>query len=110
MIFRNVHRFAPVHTLVLAALFAILFAAITPIPLLAQSGTWTNTGSLNTPRTAHNATLLASGQVLVVGGEDAANNFLTSAELYSPVSGKWTVTGSTPTPRIDHTATLAPER
>lgn len=108
MIFRNVHRFAPGYTLVLAALFAIAFAAITPFPLFAQSGTWTNTGSLNTPRTAHTATLLASGQVLVVGGEDAGNKFLTSAELYNPVTGNWTVTGSTTTPRIDHTATLLP--
>lgn len=108
MIFRNMHRFAPLHTHALAALFAIAFAAITPIPLLAQSGTWTNTGSLNTPRTAHTATLLASGQVLVVGGEDAGNNFLTSAELYNPVSGNWAVAGSTATPRIGHTATLLP--
>jgi hypothetical protein len=106
MIRRN--AFAAARTLLITARFAIAFAAITPFPLLAQSGTWTNTGSLNTPRTAHTATLLASGQVLVVGGEDSGNNFLTSAELYSPVSGKWTVTGSTATPRIDHTATLLP--
>ena len=108
MIRGNMQRLATVRTLVSTTLFAIAFAAITPFPLLAQSGTWTNTGSLNTPRTAHTATLLASGQVLVVGGEDSGNNFLTSAELYNPVSGKWTVTGSTATPRLDHTATLLP--
>jgi hypothetical protein len=108
MIFRNVQRFAPVQTVVLAALCTLALATITPFPLLAQSGTWTNTGSLNTPRTAHTATLLANGQVLVVGGEDAGNKFLTSAELYSPATGKWTVTGSTATPRLDHTATLLP--
>ena len=50
MIFRNLHKFAPVPAFVLAALFAIAFAAITPFPLLAQSGTWKNTGSLNTAR------------------------------------------------------------
>ena len=71
MIFRNVHRFAPVHTLVLAALFAIAFAAITPFPLLAQSGTWKNTGSLNTARRFHSATLLMNGEVLVAGGRDS---------------------------------------
>jgi len=32
------------------------------------SGTWTVTGSLNTGRSAHTATLLTNGQVLVVGG------------------------------------------
>jgi hypothetical protein len=108
MIRGNMQRLATVRTLVSTTLFAIAFAAITPFPLLAQSGTWTNTGSLNTPRTAHTASLLASGQVLVVGGEDSGNNFLTSAELYNPVTGKWAATGSTATPRMDHTATLLP--
>jgi Galactose oxidase, central domain len=108
MILGNMQRLATVRTLVSTTLFAIAFAAITPFPLLAQSGTWTNTGSLNTPRTAHTATLLASGQVLVVGGEDSGNNFLTSAELYNPVTGKWAATGSTATRRMDHTATLLP--
>jgi len=105
MIFRNVHRFAPVHPLVLAALFAIAFAAIIPIPLLAQSGTWTNTGSLNTPRTAHTATLLPNGEVLVAGGGNATG-FLPSAELYNSATGKWSVSGSMTSARGGHTATL----
>ena len=32
------------------------------------SGTWTATGSLNTPRSDHTATLLLNGKVLVAGG------------------------------------------
>jgi type II secretory pathway component GspD/PulD (secretin) len=32
------------------------------------SGTWTTTGSLNTGRYVHTATLLPNGHVLVVGG------------------------------------------
>jgi hypothetical protein len=91
------------------ALFVIWFVAIPAAPTLAQSsGTWTSTGSLNTARTAHTATLLQNGQVLVTGGEDASRNFLTSSELYNPATGKWTVTGNTATPRLDHTATLLP--
>src|SRR5271165_6017866 len=92
--------------LVLAALLAAALIASTPLPLLAQSGTWTATGTLNFPRIGHTATLLANGQVLVAGGEDASSNLISNAELYNPATGKWTVTGSMATPRYDHTATL----
>jgi N-acetylneuraminic acid mutarotase len=108
MIQRNVREFAAVRTPVWAALAVIGLVSSTPFPLLAQtSGTWVNTGTLNTPRTAHTATLLASGLVLVVGGENTGG-FLVSAELYNPVTGKWIVTGSMSVPRIDHSATLLP--
>src|SRR5258708_36259374 len=108
MIRSNVHRFRAIRTVILASSFAMGLAASTTLLLAQSSGVWTSTGSLNTPRTAHTATLLASGQVLVVGGEDATKTFLTSAELYNPGTGNWTVTGSTATARVDHTATLLP--
>jgi N-acetylneuraminic acid mutarotase len=50
--------------------------------------------------------LLANGQLLVAGGEDAQGNHVAAAELYNPATGIWTATGSLATPRIDHTATL----
>lgn len=96
-------------TIISLALLVIGLVASTSIPSLAQgSGTWATTGSLNTARTAHTATLLQNGEVLVTGGEDVSHNFLTSAELYNSATGKWTHTGSTATPRVDHTATLLP--
>src|ERR1035437_379106 len=108
MICGNMPRFAAVRTLVLAALFVIGLAATTPLPALAaNSGTWANTGSMNTTRTAHSATLLPNGQVLVAGGESSTGG-LTSAELYNPVTGKWTFTGSMATRRYAHTAVLLP--
>jgi N-acetylneuraminic acid mutarotase len=69
------------------------------------TGTWTLTGSMNTARTDHTATLLQNGKVLVAGGGDA-NGTSSSAELYDPQTGIWTVTGSLTTPRSLHTATL----
>jgi hypothetical protein len=70
------------------------------------SGTWTLTGSLDTARYAHTATLLPNGMVLVAGGIDSGLNALDSAELYDPASGTWTLTGSLNTARYIHTATL----
>ena len=52
--------------------------------------TFDNTGSLNTARYVHTATLLPNGKVLVAGGTNAPNSDLTSAELYDPANGSWT--------------------
>src|SRR5438067_1829160 len=72
-----------------------------------DDGTWTITGSLNTGRFLHTATLLPSGFVLVAGGIDAGS-ITPSAELYDPASETWTVTGDLNTARDAHTANLLP--
>jgi hypothetical protein len=69
------------------------------------TGSWTTTGSLTEARYFHTATLLANGQVLVVGGF-LGFGFLASAELYNPTTGIWTATGSLTEARYAHTATL----
>ncbi len=92
----------------LAVWFALALAASIAMPGLAQSsGTWANTGNLNTARVSHTATLLNNGEVLAAGGHDNVGP-LASAELYSPATGKWTVTGSMSTVRSLQTATLLP--
>ncbi|WNG19752.1 Kelch repeat-containing protein [Cystobacter fuscus] len=58
--------------------------------------TWAPTGALSQPRFEHQAHLLASGEVLVVGGRWAAEGSsepraATSLELYAPSAGTWTV-------------------
>ncbi len=68
------------------------------------SGTWRATGSLAAARSAHTATLLASGKVLVAGGASAAMT-LATAELYDPAAGTWSATGSLNARRSYHTAT-----
>ena len=72
------------------------------------TGTWSNTGGLNTGRYLHTATLLPSGKVLVVGGYKDFSGYLSSAELYDPATGTWRATGSLDTARYGHTATLLP--
>ena len=73
------------------------------------SGTFTLTGSLNTERTGHSATVLQNGKVLVVGGYNFANGglpTLASAELYDPATGLFSSTGSLGTSRTSFSATL----
>ena len=71
----------------------------------AQLPSFTATGSMQTARTGHTATLLGNGKVLVIGG--ANNGALASAEVFDPASGQFTtLTGHLMTPRSNHTATL----
>ena len=74
------------------------------------SGTWTATGSLNTARDCHTATLLQNGMVLVAGGFDSNVNAFASAELYDPASGTWTATGSLNTARYSSHGDVATKR
>jgi Galactose oxidase, central domain len=65
------------------------------------------TGSMETPRSAHSATLLSNGMVLVAGGTSTeSSNALATAELYDPNSGTFAATGSMQAARSSHTATL----
>src|SRR5215468_3785792 len=69
MISTKVRGFVTEPTLAFAVLFAIALLASAPLPIFAQaSGSWTNTGTLNLPRSGHTATLLPNGLVLVAGG------------------------------------------
>jgi hypothetical protein len=64
------------------------------------SGTWTVTVNMSAAHTAHTATLLPDGKVLVVGG---------GAELYDPSTGSWTATANMNAAHTGHTATLLPD-
>jgi hypothetical protein len=57
------------------------------------TATFSTTGSLNTGRFGHTATLLNNGKVLIAGGTNNSTR-LSSAELYDPTTGTFTVTGS----------------
>ena len=77
-----------------------------------STGTFTLTGSMASERADHTATLVASGEVLIVGGwnghaADAADDppwDPLSAELFQSTSGSFTASGSMSTTRIGHSA------
>ena len=71
-----------------------------------STGMWTTTGDMPEGGGRHTATLLQSGQVLVVGSSYGNPR---AAELYDPSTGTWAATGFLDTPRSDLTATLLPD-
>jgi Galactose oxidase, central domain/Kelch motif len=71
-----------------------------------STGTWTETGSMSTPRSSHVATLLKNGEVLVTGGNNNGGIVLHSAELYNPSTGTWSTVGNMTVARYEHGAAL----
>ena len=82
-------------------------------------GIFSLTGNMNFKREKYTATLLQDGRVLITGGTDnnvlkevkderlyAYTNYLSSAEIYDPITGKFTLIGNMHFPRGEHTATL----
>jgi hypothetical protein len=63
------------------------------------------TGSMTAARSAHTATLLQSGHVLIAGGSDASGP-LASAELYDTTNQIFAATSAMTVARSGHTATL----
>jgi hypothetical protein len=78
-----------------------------PTPLAPAAGSWIATGSMIETRFGESATLLPSGNVLVVGGNPQFNRrglSRATAELYDPSTGRWTLTGSMREAREGHAA------
>lgn len=63
-------------------------------------------GAMQHPRSAHSATRLIDGRVLLVGGVDENGAVVASADLWNPLTGTCTPAASLPAPRAQHTATL----
>ena len=71
-----------------------------PIPVAGPGGVWIPIGSMVTPRSDHGAVRLLDGRVLVVGGQSAPGDDLTSAELYDPATGTWSAAGNISMPLV----------
>lgn len=76
-------------TFAAAVLCAIAAAVMLAVPALAGTpNEWSPAGSLTTGRYEQVAALLASGSVLVAGGQ-AGSSTLQSAEIYDPATDSW---------------------
>jgi hypothetical protein len=108
MIRAKLHSLNTKFTIVLTGLLVIGLLGSVAVKAAGGSGSFALTGSLNTARYQHTASLLTNGEVLVSGGlgVNEYSDSLSSAELYNPSTGKWTVTGSMSVGRTAHTATL----
>lgn len=69
------------------------------------TNTWSSTAPMATGRVGHTATLLDSGQVLVVAGNYNLKGQTGAAELYDPATGSWSNAGGLPEAVSAHTAT-----
>jgi hypothetical protein len=89
----------------------LLFQASAVLVTAQSLGVFSNVGQLTTPRTAHTATLLPSGKVLIAGGWATLAGWpvRSSAELYDPSAHSFALTGAMAVPRYGHTATLLPD-
>lgn len=62
----------------------------------ATTNAWTATAGLAQARTAHSATLLSDGRVLVVGGNTSGGIPISTAEMYDPSAGTWSFAAAAP--------------
>ena len=59
-----------------------------------QTATFSPVGAMTTARTLQSAVLLATGKVLIAGGQSSDTVFLLSAELFDPAQATFAATGS----------------
>jgi hypothetical protein len=78
--------------------FVILLLALVDrgaIGIAQSPGTFSQTGSMTSPRLAHTATLLPDGKVLIAGGfQNRLQTPAACAQLYDPSTGAFTSTGN----------------
>jgi len=71
-----------------------------------QTATFSPGGTMTAARTLQSAVLLASGKVLIAGGQSSDTEFLQSAELFDPAHATFAATGSMQNLHVGATATV----
>ena len=72
-------------------------------------GKFAFTGSLNTARELFPMVLLPNGQVILAGGTNSNDSFISGGECYDPVTGNFSVSASLALPRIGGVAVVLPD-
>jgi hypothetical protein len=108
---RRTHPAGVTKKLITSRRISLLFAASAALFVSTAARASTSTqieqlGPLAVPRTAHTATALSDGRVLIVGGRDSAGTALAAAEIFDPATQTSTAIGSLVVARTGHTATL----
>ena len=85
---------------------AFLVVAVKPLDRAREPGTISRVATLHTPRAAHTATMLSSGDVLFVGGMADGGGSLSSVERFDPADNSIHEVGHLANSRVGHTATL----
>jgi len=80
-----------------------VFLILISTELYAQTNEWDLTGSLNQPRSEHQAILLDDGRVLIAGGWITGSGATSSSEIYDPEIGEWFEADSMQTLRTSFT-------
>jgi hypothetical protein len=68
------------------------------------TGTWSTASDMKKARTGHTATLLQNGRVLVTGGYNGDDGYLSACEVYDPETDLWVYGGWLNQPRSSHGA------
>jgi N-acetylneuraminic acid mutarotase len=71
-----------------------------------STGIWIRTLNMNDVRSYQTASILANGNVLVIGGLVTNNETVSSCEVYDVLRGDWTVVGNLIYERARHTTSV----
>jgi len=88
------------------ALLSCIYSAVPSESITSSKPSIQRVASLHTPRSAHTATTLRSGQVLIVGGMTSGSSALSSVELFDPSTNSSQDLSDLSARRAGHTATL----